>query len=115
MKCVPVMAALALSLCLSQSFADEAHGADRHIARGMSCESCHGKGDPAKLDPPDIQKCVQCHPTKALVEKTQGVKPQNPHVSPHYQDRLECTNCHHLHEASENFCGQCHDFKYKVP
>ena len=50
-----------------------------------------------------------------LVAKTKNVKPQNPHVSPHYQDQLECTNCHHMHEESENFCGQCYDFKFKVP
>ena len=55
------------------------------------------------------------HTTVTLVAKTKNVKPQNPHVSPHYQDQLECTNCHHMHEESENFCGQCYDFKFKVP
>ena len=33
----------------------------------------------------------------------------------HYQDKLECTNCHLGHEKSENFCAQCHDFKFNVP
>ena len=61
------------------------------------------------------KKCTQCHATVTLVAKTKNVKPQNPHVSPHYQDQLECTNCHHMHEESENFCGQCYDFKFKVP
>ena len=90
-------------------------GADRHMAKGLTCEMCHGKGNPAELDPPDIKKCTQCHPTSMLTAKTKNVKPHNPHVSPHYQDQLECTNCHHMHEASENFCAQCHDFKFKVP
>ncbi|WP_301096791.1 cytochrome c3 family protein, partial [Turicimonas muris] len=35
--------------------------------------------------------------------------------SPHYQNKLECNNCHVGHEPSENFCGQCHNFEYKVP
>ena len=90
-------------------------GADRHMAKGLTCEMCHGKGNPAELDPPDIKKCTQCHPTSMLSAKTKNVKPHNPHVSPHYQDQLECTNCHRMHEASENFCAQCHDFKFKVP
>ena len=96
--------------------AAEKFGADEHVAKGATCEMCHGKGNPAELDPPDIKKCTQCHPTKVLTEKTKNVKPHNPHVSPHYQDQLECcTICHHMHEPSENFCGRCHSFDFKVP
>ena len=61
--------------------------ADAHTSKGVPCEACH-------------------------VSK---VKPQNPHTSPHYQNKLECNNCHVGHEPSENFCGQCHNFEYKVP
>ena len=43
------------------------------------------------------------------------VKPTNPHVSPHYQDQLDCTNCHYMHGETENFCDQCHQFGFKVP
>ena len=50
-----------------------------------------------------------------LVEKTKNVKPVNPHVSPHYGKTLECTNCHLMHQESENYCNQCHEFNFKVP
>ncbi|WP_418869780.1 cytochrome c3 family protein, partial [Sutterella wadsworthensis] len=39
----------------------------------------------------------------------------NPHVSPHYGKTLECTNCHLMHQESENYCNQCHEFNFKVP
>ena len=69
--------------------------ADRHVAKGVQCTVCHN--------------------VKALVAKTKNVKPVNPHVSPHYQDSLDCTNCHLGHQPSENFCNQCHQFDFKVP
>ena len=106
---------LAALFAAASAQAAEKFGTDVHTARGMTFEMCHGKGNPAELDPPDIKKCTQCHATVTLVAKTKNVKPQNPHVSPHYQDQLECTNCHHMHEESENFCGQCYDFKFQVP
>lgn len=102
-------------MAVSQASAADKFLADRHVAKGVSCEMCHGKGNPAELDPPDINTCTKCHPTQALVNKTKNVKPHNPHTSPHYQDKLECTNCHLGHEKSENFCAQCHDFKFNVP
>lgn len=115
MKRIAALAAIAaLGLTLSMgAFSAEKFLADRHVAAGVKCESCHGpdKKNPAE---PTIQTCETCHPTKALVEKTKDVKPRNPHTSPHYQDKLECTNCHHGHEASENFCAQCHSFKFNV-
>ena len=64
---------------------------------------------------PRNDTCKQCHDVKALVEKTKDVKPANPHMSPHYRDELECTNCHIMHGETENFCDQCHQFGYKVP
>ena len=115
MKLLSLTAALTIALACSAAGAADKFGADRHMARGITCEMCHGKGNPSELDPPDIKTCTQCHPAKQLVQKTKSVKPQNPHMSPHYQDQLECTNCHRMHEANENFCAQCHDFKFKVP
>ena len=96
------------------SAADQKFGADRHVAMGLTCEVCHGP-DKNNLKTPDINTCTQCHNTKDLVEKTKNVKPTNPHVSPHYQDQLECTNCHLMHSETENFCDQCHQFGFKVP
>ena len=111
------LAALMMTALLaagSASAADQKFGADRHVAMGLTCETCHG---PDKANPatPGIKTCTQCHDTKALVEKTKDVKPQNPHMSPHYQDQLECTNCHFMHGETENFCDQCHQFGFKVP
>ena len=81
-------------MAVSQASAADKFLADRHVAKGVSCEMCHGKGNPAELDPPDINTCTKCHPTQTLVNKT---------------------NCHLGHEKSENFCAQCHDFKFNVP
>ena len=88
--------------------------ADRHAKVGIDCTVCHGP-DKSNMQVPTIETCTQCHATKALVEKTKDVKPKNPHVSPHYQDQLDCVNCHYGHEASQDFCAQCHNFGFKVP
>ena len=109
-----VMLMSALLAAGTAAAADGKFGADRHAAMGLTCEACHG---PDKANPatPDIKTCTQCHNTKDLVEKTMDVKPTNPHVSPHYQDQLDCTNCHYMHGETENFCDQCHQFGFKVP
>lgn len=106
---IAVLALSAGSVC-----AAPAGIADGHGKAGVACEVCHGP-DKAKPAEPTIETCTQCHALGALVAKTKDVKPQNPHVSPHYQDKLECTNCHRGHEASEDFCSQCHSFGFKVP
>ena len=113
-------ATLALFACAaivaagSAQAADAKFGADRHVAKGLTCETCHG---PDKANPvePTIETCSQCHNIKQLVEKTKNVKPSNPHMSPHYQDQLDCINCHIQHGETENFCDQCHQFGFKVP
>ena len=63
-----------------------------------------------------MDKCVSCHgPTEGLAQKTKEIKPTNPHTSPHYGTELDCNLCHHQHTRSEDFCGQCHSFKFKTP
>ena len=88
--------------------------ADKHTAKSIPCEACHGpdKGNPTT---PALETCVACHPLKALTEKTASVKPANPHFSPHYQDQLDCTLCHTGHIESDNYCNQCHKFDFKLP
>lgn len=86
--------------------------ADRHKAKGIPCASCHGEGKEPGI--PTIDNCTTCHAVDALVEKTKGVNPKNPHVSPHYQNKLDCVNCHLGHEEPVNFCNQCHNFDFKV-
>jgi len=49
------------------------------------------------------------------LQQEAGVKPSNPHTSPHYGMSLDCNLCHHQHAKSENYCSQCHKFDFKVP
>ena len=104
----------ALVIAGTANAADAKFGADRHVAMGLTCATCHG---PDKTNPvePTIETGSQCHNIKQLVEKTKDVKPHNPHTSPHYQDQLDCINCHIQHGETENFCDQCHQFGFKVP
>ena len=113
-KTLAALMMTALMAAGTASAADGKFGADRHVGMGLSCETCHGP-DKANPQEPTIDTCKQCHDVKALVEKTKDVKPANPHMSPHYRDELECTNCHIMHGETENFCDQCHQFGYKVP
>ena len=107
--CLAVLSGLIISNAQAADYL-----ADRHQKLGTDCTICHGP-DKKDLQTPSIENCQQCHPIKALVEKTKDVKPKNPHFSPHYQDQLDCVNCHYGHEKSENFCDQCHKFGFKVP
>lgn len=109
-------AAAACAMLLSASFSANAEvlGADRHAQADVKCEACHG-ADKANPKTPDITTCTGCHNVEKLVAKTAKVKPANPHTSPHYGNELECTNCHHMHAQSEDYCAQCHNFGYKVP
>lgn len=109
---VALCLALSIALC-GAAQANPQFGADRHAAAGVACTSCHGPDMKNMIDP-SIEQCQQCHDVKALVEKTAHVKPTNPHTSPHYQDQLDCVNCHLMHEEPVNFCAQCHSFDFKV-
>jgi len=89
-------------------------GSHIHGLSGTDCAGCHGKTK--KPNAVAMAKCVSCHGSTAkLAEKTAGVKPDNPHTSPHYGTNLECNMCHHQHAKSENYCSQCHSFAFKVP
>lgn len=83
-----------------------------HMLAGKGCESCHGKGKPK---PVDGDKCQACHEPGKLARQTAGVKPKNPHDSPHYGPTMECGNCHVAHGKSEDYCAQCHQFGFRVP
>ncbi len=85
----------------------------RHQLAGVTCVKCHGKAK--KQTPVEAAVCETCHEPARLAEKTAGVKPQNPHTSPHYGTALDCNVCHHQHAKSENFCIQCHTFNFKLP
>lgn len=108
---------LSLSIALflfDASFAQEntPFGADRHGTKNVTCKECHGEKN--EIAAPDINQCSKCHAPDEIEKKTRGIKPQNPHVSPHYGNKLECTLCHLQHAAPENYCAQCHSFDFKV-
>jgi len=88
-------------------------GSHAHNLAGVSCEKCHGKVQ--KQKDVEMAKCLTCHNTSKLLEKTAKVKPENPHTSPHYGDSLDCNLCHRQHGKSENYCNQCHQFNFIVP
>jgi hypothetical protein len=84
-----------------------------HLLAGLTCKSCHD--NPRKPEPPASTKCLTCHTGDAILAATAQVKPTNPHGSPHYGKENDCNLCHHQHGKSENFCSQCHVFKFTVP
>jgi hypothetical protein len=88
-------------------------GSHLHQLSGVTCVKCHGKAK--KVEAVKMNQCVGCHNPDKLVEKTEKVKPENPHTSPHYGSELDCNVCHHQHAKSENFCSQCHKFDFVVP
>jgi len=82
-----------------------------HQLNGVTCADCHGLTRPAK--PPEQKKCLSCHANyKEIATQTDKTLPP-PHDS-HMGD-LDCGLCHHQHSKSENFCSQCHEWKYLVP
>lgn len=64
-------AVLSAGLMFFASFALAANppmGADRHVAKGVTCNSCHGE-DLKNPKFPDDATCTQCHNKDALAEK----------------------------------------------
>lgn len=86
-------------------------GADRHVARGVSCTVCHGS-DIKNPEYPEEATCMKCHSKASIADKTKSLTP-NPHAAPHNGD---CTLCHMQHEPTVNYCNQCHKFDFgKIP
>lgn len=88
--------------------------ADLHKAKGVTCADCHGTAKKKAFVP--AERCLGCHGTAAdLVKKTAHVKPENPHDSPHWGAKMECTVCHRQHAKTVNWCNHCHVYGFKVP
>jgi hypothetical protein len=88
-------------------------GSHIHGLNGVTCAKCHGETNkPAAVE---MDQCTICHDAKKLAAETAGLKPENPHTSPHYSTSLDCNLCHHQHGKSENYCSQCHNFAFTVP
>ena len=87
--------------------------ADRHMARGMKCETCHTPDKKIKQSG-DFDVCVDCHGGyEEMIKKTDGRYQVNPHAQ--HEGVLPCTECHKGHKPGVNYCGQCHSYTYKVP
>jgi hypothetical protein len=84
---------------------------DKHIGAGLNCASCHRDAPPPKA--PEMIACIGCHGSyQQIAAKTAADQP-NPHGS--HLGELPCAACHHVHEASETFCDQCHAFGMTPP
>lgn len=111
-----MLGSLSLSVCGQDS---GKFLADRHVARGLNCASCHGTKPPAAQLPEDKERhepCVACHGFYDKVAKK--TQPKNPEeMNPHSQHdgNLPCTTCHQGHKPGKNYCAQCHYYTFKVP
>jgi fumarate reductase flavoprotein subunit len=86
---------------------------EKHKTASLECNACH-KENPPKVAAP-MATCIACHggTYEKLMEKTQAVKPHNPHQS--HEGEIECGECHRVHKPSVDYCERCHQFGFKVP
>lgn len=113
MKFKLLISAFVIGLAMNAAQAAEQMGSERHIAKGLTCESCHGKN--MSVASPTIEQCKTCHQPSVVEAKTQKQGKQNPHRSPHYGNEMDCVMCHVQHSKPEDACAACHDFGFKVP
>ena len=87
-----------------------------HAAEGYKCAKCHTTAK--KTDPVPQETCLACHgdgDSRQLAAITAKVQPVNPHQNRHYGTEADCGLCHKQHQASVNFCADCHPrFDLKV-
>lgn len=108
-----ILGAALFAAVAAASAADGKFLADRHVERGLKCESCHTPDMKIKTSG-DYDVCVDCHGDyNAMIKKTEGRYETNPHAQ--HEGALPCTECHKGHKAGVNYCGECHNFEYKVP
>ncbi len=103
-----LLSSLLLSLFTSQGlFAADVFTSDKHIKKGLYCESCHGAAKTAPGAEVSMAKCLSCHgPYEKLAKGTEETS-RNPHAYPHHED-LDCNVCNLGHRADDNYCGGCH-------
>ena len=85
--------------------------ADRHVARGVQCVSCHTQTPPSELIKQD--KCLACHESYEKI----AVRTEDLDINPHrtHMGEVECMACHRGHSQGEMVCNECHKFPNKVP
>ncbi|HML13473.1 MAG TPA: cytochrome c3 family protein [Xanthobacteraceae bacterium] len=84
---------------------------DKHVTAGLTCDKCHSETPPAKA--PETTACIGCHGSYSQVAAKTAADMPNPHAS--HLGEVACTNCHHIHKASETACAQCHSFDMTTP
>lgn len=77
---------------------------DKHMGAGLKCMACHSENPPAKQ--PDMAVCTKCHGSYAEIAAKTASDSPNPHAS--HMGELACTDCHHIHMASQSYCLTCH-------
>jgi len=84
---------------------------DRHVGRGVTCESCHTTMPPKAVNG---DTCLKCHgPYSALAKKTDD-KDINPHDT--HLGEADCSLCHKGHKKPVLACDECHEFRdMRVP
>ena len=90
--------------------------ADRHVSRGIQCQSCHTESGKLK-EYKEFGICSSCHGDyDAVIKKTAGkYKDADPNPHDQHDGNLPCTECHHGHSPSKNYCADCHSYTYNVP
>ena len=85
--------------------------ADRHVARGLKCESCHTTMPPKAVN---TDGCLKCHVSYEKLAARTDKNDINPHDS--HLENLDCGACHHGHKKPGLACDECHEFtNIKVP
>ena len=105
---------LFLGLMAANSVSAADFGADRHVARGLKCETCHGP-DMKNPNYPDEKTCLQCHGGSyaALAKQTESddITPHDTHLG-----EAQCVTCHQGHKLPRLSCDSCHEFEdIRVP
>ena len=100
--------------------------AHEHATSAIPCQTCHprtigellgeivtyARGEyeaPLQEQKHPLEECFQCHGSyEEVIQSTEGLE-LNPHDS-HISEisEMECSICHKMHRASEDYCAQCH-------
>lgn len=110
-----IIAALALAFGIAAGMSsaqatDQKFLADRHIAAGMQCTTCH-KDAPKPGAYVSKDQCQTCHKYADLAKATSKLNP-NPHFN--HLGNVNCMDCHKGHQQPQLMCNDCHKFNLKV-
>ena len=107
MKFATLMTAAAAAALLALPAVSSAAGGAAHGSHAsLQCNACHNAMPPKA---PEQAVCLKCHVSYAAVaKKTAKMKP-NPHDS--HMGRVDCVQCHSMHDKSRFMCQDCHAFK----